>query len=107
MDSPTPSASGSPDAAAVERALRLARLAVTPLEGQRFAAEFERVLASFSELARIDVRGVEPLATPSPRCDVLRDDQPRASLAREDLLANAPQPLDGFFGVPKTIGGES
>mgnify|MGYP002777303345 FL=1 len=107
MDSPTPSASGAPDAAAVERALRLARLAATPLEGQRFAPEFERVLASFSELARIDVRGVEPLATPSARGDVLRDDLLRPSLEREQVLANAPQPVDGFFGVPKTVGGES
>jgi aspartyl-tRNA(Asn)/glutamyl-tRNA(Gln) amidotransferase subunit C len=107
MDSPTPPASAAPAAAAVERALRLARLAATPLEGQRFAAEFERVLASFSELARIDVSGVEPLATPSARCDVLREDVLRPSLEREQLLANAPQPLDGFFGVPKTIGGES
>jgi len=107
MDSPKPSASAAADAAAVERALRLARLSVTPLEGQRFAAEFERVLASFSELARIDVRGVEPLASPSPRSDVFRDDLPQPSVERERLLANAPQPLDGFFGVPKTIGGES
>ena len=32
--------------------------------------------------------------------NVLAEDEPRPSLAREDALANAPDPEDGFFGVP-------
>jgi aspartyl-tRNA(Asn)/glutamyl-tRNA(Gln) amidotransferase subunit C len=104
-----PADSDSPvgDPAAVERALHLARLGVEPGEREPFAREFERVLASFAELRRIDVSGVAPLHTPSERVDALREDRRAPSLERDRLLANAPDARDGFFGVPKTIGGEA
>ena len=95
------------DSLAVERALRLARLGVESAEREPFAREFERVLASFAELRRIDVAGVAPLHTPSARIDALREDRSAPSLDRESLLANAPDAHDGFFGVPKTLGGEA
>lgn len=95
------------DPLAVERALRLARLGVEAAEREPFAREFERVLASFAELRSIDVTGVAPLHTPSGRVDALREDRHASSLDRESLLANAPDARDGFFGVPKTIGGDA
>lgn len=98
--------SAAVSAEAVERALRLARLKVEGAERERFAHEFARVLASFGELALIDTSGVEPLHTPARRVDVLREDRPTPSVPREQLLATAPDARDGFFAVPKTIGGE-
>jgi aspartyl-tRNA(Asn)/glutamyl-tRNA(Gln) amidotransferase subunit C len=46
------------------------------------------------------------LATPSDSELPLRDDVVTQSLARELLEENAPDFLDGFFVVPKVIGGE-
>lgn len=100
-------ASEPADLRAVERALHLARLGASAQGGAAFAAEFARILASFSELRAIDVIGVEPMHTPSSRVDALREDLALPSLERAQLLANAPDPRDGFFGVPKTLGGDS
>jgi aspartyl/glutamyl-tRNA(Asn/Gln) amidotransferase C subunit len=44
--------------------------------------------------------GAAPPATP------LRDDEPRASIDRDSVARNAPAWRDGFFVVPKVIGGE-
>jgi aspartyl-tRNA(Asn)/glutamyl-tRNA(Gln) amidotransferase subunit C len=90
----------------VERTARLARLDLDPRAAPELARQFERILAAFRGLAEVDVTGVAPLFTPLERHDVTREDRAQASLATEELLRNAPEPLEGFFGVPKTIGGE-
>ncbi len=102
---PTPATSPSASAA-VDAALRLARLSAPEHEREGFARDFARVLESFALLRKLDVSGLEPLRTPSTRLDSLRDDRLAPALEREQLLANAPQVQDGFFAVPKTIGGE-
>lgn len=93
-------------AADVERALRLARLKVDGAERERFTHEFARVLSAFGELRLVDTNGVEPLHTPARRADAVREDRPSPSLPREQLLASAPDAREGFFAVPKTVGGE-
>jgi aspartyl-tRNA(Asn)/glutamyl-tRNA(Gln) amidotransferase subunit C len=87
-------------------AARLARLRLAPREAERLAPQFERILGAFERLQRLDLEGVSPLVTPLEREDVLRDDVPRQGLAGEALLERAPRRADGFFVVPRTVGGE-
>jgi len=91
----------------VARALRLARLSVDDASRADAAREFQGLLAAFAELRDIDVDGVEPLFSPTTRIDVVREDVVAPSLERDELLRNAPAPRGGFFGVPKTIGGDA
>ena len=84
----------------------LARLSLDPAKSGELAAQFERILAAFQTLTQLDLEGVEPMTRPTDTSDVLRDDRERPSLPQEEALANAPARVDGFYSVPKTIGGE-
>ncbi len=96
----------------VRRTARLARLEVTPSEIARLAREFERILEAFRTLSRAADEEPES-ASPSPGEALLREDEPESFGAPERLLANAPEPVlepetgGGFFGVPKTVGGQA
>lgn len=97
----------SPELEIVKRTAALARLEITDAEARALAPQFARILAQFEVLTSVDVEGVEPMTGATRLSDVTRVDEPRASLPRAATLANAPDPRDGFYGVPKTIGGGS
>ncbi|HWW60161.1 MAG TPA: Asp-tRNA(Asn)/Glu-tRNA(Gln) amidotransferase subunit GatC [Thermoanaerobaculia bacterium] len=70
---------------------------------ERMAAEMTKILSYIDQLREVDVAGFEERAdsvTP------LRDDEPRPSADRDLVARNAPAWRDGFFVVPKVIGGE-
>lgn len=97
-----------PGTVTVTKTAALARLAITPEEALRFGKEFEQILAYFRSLAELDVTGAEALARAGGEENVLRVDEPRSSIdpgAAEALLERAPARIEGFFSVPKTIGG--
>jgi aspartyl-tRNA(Asn)/glutamyl-tRNA(Gln) amidotransferase subunit C len=85
------------------RMAELARLQLTPEALERYGGQFARILEAFRSLAELDVEGVEPMRGPIELSDVMREDIERPSLPRAALLANAPEPSDGFYAVPKTI----
>ena len=69
----------------------------------RMASEMTKILSYIDQLREADVGGFEAHdATVTP----LRDDDMRPSLDRELVAGNAPAWRDGFFVVPKVIGGE-
>jgi len=90
----------------VRRIAALARLEVGQAEARELAQQFERILGQFQVLARLDVAGVEEAAGPPRSADQRRADLPRPSLALEQVLAQAPARVEGFYRVPKTVGGE-
>lgn len=103
------------DLATVYKVAELARLDIHEAEARALAAQFARTLEHFQVLAGLDVEGVEPMTagtagtagTGGSRLgDVQRDDVPVAPLPLEKILANAPARVDGFYSVPKTVGGE-
>ena len=70
---------------------------------ERMAAEMTKILTYIDQLSEVDVEGFEERdATVTP----FREDEPRPSIDREDVARNAPAWRDGFFVVPKVIGGE-
>jgi aspartyl-tRNA(Asn)/glutamyl-tRNA(Gln) amidotransferase subunit C len=79
---------------------RLARLELRDDEVDRMREQLSAILEAVGTVAELDLEGVEPTAHPLDLANVLADDVPRPSLAVEEALANAPDPEDGFFGVP-------
>ncbi|MCH7851447.1 MAG: aspartyl/glutamyl-tRNA amidotransferase subunit C, partial [Candidatus Marinimicrobia bacterium] len=57
-------------------------------------------------LEQVDVSGVEPLSHVLELVNVSRDDRPAPSLARETVLANAPQPASADEKGQRTTDGE-
>ena len=89
-----------------EEARRVAALAHLEFDDaglDRMASEMTKILTYIDQLREIDVEGFEERdATVTP----FRDDEPRPGIDRELVARNAPAWRDGFFVVPKVIGGE-
>ena len=78
----------------------LARLELSDEEVTRMSEELSHVLDHIEKIRELDLDGVPPTShvvdLPSP----LRADEPTGSLPREAVLASAPEPVEGSFGVP-------
>ncbi len=87
----------------VRHVAKLARLALTPEEETRYAGQLGKILDYVKQLDELDTTGLEPTSHAIPTENVLRPDEHRQSLERDDLLAGAPQPEQGMFRVPKIL----
>jgi aspartyl-tRNA(Asn)/glutamyl-tRNA(Gln) amidotransferase subunit C len=83
---------------------RLARIDLTDDELDLYALQLAAVIGHAAELAALDTTGVEPTAHPLPLRNVTRADEPRPSLDRAEVLAQAPAVEDGRFRVPPILG---
>jgi aspartyl-tRNA(Asn)/glutamyl-tRNA(Gln) amidotransferase subunit C len=92
-----------PDNFDVQYVARLARIALTPAEEEKFGAQLAQVLGYIEKLNQLDVSAVEPTAHALPRVNVFRPDQVGPSLPNEEALRNAPARADGLFVVPKIV----
>jgi aspartyl-tRNA(Asn)/glutamyl-tRNA(Gln) amidotransferase subunit C len=81
----------------------LARLALTPEEETKLAAQLGNILGYIEKLGELDVSGVEPTAHAVPMVNITRADEIRESLSHEDALRNAPRQANGLFIVPKIV----
>lgn len=87
----------------VEHIALLGRLELSEEEKVRFEKQLSAILGYVEKLRAVPLEGVQPLVHPLELANVFREDEPRAPLPREDALANAPEPEDPFFKVPKVI----
>ena len=85
----------------VEHVAKLARLALTDQEKERFAEQLGKIIDHFNELKNVDPTGVEPLAHALPLTNVMREDEVVPPPGSKILLENAPAQENGFFRVPK------
>jgi aspartyl-tRNA(Asn)/glutamyl-tRNA(Gln) amidotransferase subunit C len=83
---------------------RLARLELTGEELERFTVQLGAVLDHAADVEALDVADVEPTSHPLALVNVLRDDIPRASLERDEVLAAAPSVENDRFRVPPVLG---
>lgn len=87
----------------VEHVARLARLALTDDEVERLTDELAAVLEHAADVAALDLDGVPPTAHPLPLRNVLRADEVRRGVDRDEVLAAAPATEDGRFRVPRIM----
>lgn len=88
------------DRAQVLHVARLARLELDETEVKRMSAELSKVLDHVERIRELDLEGVAPTSHVVDVSTVLRPDSPVPCLPREAVLAQAPEPVDGSFGVP-------
>jgi aspartyl-tRNA(Asn)/glutamyl-tRNA(Gln) amidotransferase subunit C len=86
-----------------EHIARLARLQLSDDELDRLTVELGGILEHVTELASLDLDGVDPTAHPLPLINVLRADEVRPSLDRAEVLAEAPAVEDERFRVPRIL----
>lgn len=86
----------------------LARISMDEQQLDRMVPELNSILGWVEQLGEVDCSEVEPMTAVIPQALRLRDDVVDADPltgggVREAVLANAPAPEHGFFGVPKVI----
>ena len=87
----------------VERAARLARIAIDEREADEVLAQLDRIFGMIAEMQAVDVTGVEPMSHAQDVVLRLRDDTVSEADQRELFQSVAPQVEDGLYLVPKVI----
>jgi len=88
----------------VAHVAKLARLTMSEAELDKFTEQLGQVLDHASDMNALDLEGVIPTAHPFGLINVVRDDERRASLDHDVVIAMAPDAEDGRFAVPRILG---
>jgi len=89
----------------VDHVARLARLALTDEERDRFGRQLGLILEHAERVREVAAADVPPTSHPVPRSNVYRPDEVRPSLSQEEALSTAPEAEDGRFRVPRIVEG--
>jgi aspartyl-tRNA(Asn)/glutamyl-tRNA(Gln) amidotransferase subunit C len=87
----------------VEHVARLARLALSEEEIERFTVQLASILEHAARVEALDTAGVPPTAHPLPLANVLRPDEVRPGVERDEVLSLAPETEDRRFRVPRIM----
>jgi aspartyl-tRNA(Asn)/glutamyl-tRNA(Gln) amidotransferase subunit C len=79
---------------------KLARLGLDEDEIEKMAVELSAVLDHVDRIRELDLTDVPPTSHAVDLAGVMRADVPVPCLDRDAVLAAAPEPVDGGFGVP-------
>ncbi len=90
----------------VDHVARLARLALTDRERDRFREQLGLILEHAERVREVAAADVAPTSHPVPQSNVFREDRPERCLSHEEALASAPESEDGRFKVPRIIEAE-
>jgi aspartyl-tRNA(Asn)/glutamyl-tRNA(Gln) amidotransferase subunit C len=87
----------------VDRLAELSKLEFEPADKEKIQADLQKILDLVEKLAEVNVEGVEPLIYMTDERNVLRKDEVKDMVSKEDALSNAPQKDSDYFRVPKVI----
>jgi len=89
------------DVAAVAK---LARLELTDDELDAYTDQLASILEHAQDIEALDIDDVEPTSHPFELVNVLRPDEIRPGVDRDEVLAQAPDADEGRFRVPAFLG---
>ena len=98
----------------VRHVANLARLEFNDEETEQFTEQLARILDYIGKLNELDTEDVPPTSHIHPHqvvimgsqagaSHVAKPDVVKPSYPREEVLANAPEPEEGYFGVPRVV----
>ena len=91
------------DKATVRRIARLARIAVPEERLDPLADELNNILGWVEQLNEVATDGVPPMTSVVAMKLRWRQDEVTDGDRAETVVANAPEPEQGFFAVPKVV----
>jgi len=87
----------------VAHVAQLARLHLSEDELALYTGQLAAVLDHAADVEALELDDVPPTHHPLPVVNVLRDDEPRPGLDRDEVLAMAPDAEGGRFRVPRIL----
>jgi aspartyl-tRNA(Asn)/glutamyl-tRNA(Gln) amidotransferase subunit C len=91
------------DKATVAKIATLARIRVTEAETETLAGELSKILDWIEQLREVDTETTAPMTSVVDDAFPRRDDTVTDGGYPERVIANAPEPDDSFFTVPKVV----
>ena len=90
----------------VDHVARLARLALTEEERERYREQLGLILEHAARVQEVAAEDVPPTSHPVPRSNVLRPDELIPGLSHREALSTAPEVEDGRFKVARIVEAE-
>lgn len=87
----------------VEHVANLARLHLSEEEVEVYTRQLDGILEFAQKLNELDTEGIKPTSHAFDVKNVMREDEKRPSIEREEALRNAPDQEEGQFRVPPVI----
>ena len=94
------------DTKTVEQIATLVRLGISEEEAEKFSGQFSSIIDYFNMLNEVDTTDVPPASDIANAENVLREDEVKPSMSREEFLKNAPKSESGYVKVPTVLGDE-
>ena len=87
----------------IDKLANLSQLQFNDEEKVALQSDLGKMIGFIQQLEKVDTTGIEPLLHISDAVNVLREDELKGSITREEALLNAPSKDEQFFKVPKVI----
>ena len=87
----------------VDKLAHLSRLQFNETEKAEIKKDLQQMIGFVEKLNELNLDGVKPMLFMSEEVNVLREDEIKGSVTREDALKNAAAHNKDFFLVPKVI----
>ncbi|MDC3417503.1 Asp-tRNA(Asn)/Glu-tRNA(Gln) amidotransferase subunit GatC [Aquibacillus salsiterrae] len=87
----------------VKHVAHLARLAITDEEVEKMTKQLGDIIKYAELLNELDTDNVQPTTHVLDLKNVMRKDEPRKWIEKEDAMKNAPDQQDGQFRVPSIL----
>lgn len=87
----------------VKHVASLAKLSVSDEQLPYFTEQLGQIIGLFETLGEVNTDGVKPTVSVTDQLNIMRDDIADNWQERDELLANAPETMDGYIKVPTII----
>jgi len=87
----------------IEYVVKLARLALTEEEKEKFSHQLNQILVYMEKLNELDTTNILPTTHVLPLKNVWREDEEKNSNLAKEILDNAPEKESNYFKVKKVI----
>ena len=82
---------------------RLAKLKFDASKAEKMKSDLDKIIGFVDKLSELDTEGIEPLIYLSEEVNVLRVDEIKHEVSKENALKNAPQKDSDYFKVPTVL----
>jgi len=85
----------------IKHLAHVSRLEFSEEELKEMQGDMGKILDFVAQIDALDLSGIEPLTQMSDSVNVMREDQTKGMIQKEEALRNAPDANSDYFRVPK------
>ena len=85
----------------IKHLAHLSRLEFSDQELKEMQGDMGKILDFVAQIDALDLAGIEPLTQMSDSVNVMREDQTKGMIEKDEALKNAPDANSDYFRVPK------